>query len=207
MSNLKNAVIFPTFICTLIILTFVLGRGIGLNFFAFGLEPRQSKGLIGIFTMVFIHADIKHLLQNVISLYILISFLFYFYRGIAFRSLAMLWLFQGLILWVIGRDSNHIGCSGLIYALAFFLFFSGIFRQHIPLAAVSAIVVLIYGSMIWGLLPWTTQPQISWEGHLSGAVAGIFLSIILRNYGPKKSFHIWTDEPNDENPYWLETDN
>jgi membrane associated rhomboid family serine protease len=207
MPRLKNAVIFPTILCSLIVLAFVLEHGMGLNFFSFGLEPRQGKGLIGIFTMVFIHADFKHLLQNILSLYILTSFLFYFYRGIAFRSLALMWLFQGLMLWFIGRESYHIGCSGLIYALAFFLFFSGIFRRHIPLAAVSAIVVFIYGSMVWGLLPWTTQPQISWEGHLSGAAVGLVFAIILKNYGPKKPPQIWADEPSDENPYWLETEN
>jgi hypothetical protein len=43
--------------------------------------------------------------------------------------------------------------------------------------------------MIWGVLP-TKQP-ISWEGHLSGFVAGILVALFYRNEGPKRKKYQW----------------
>ncbi|MDR1543735.1 MAG: rhomboid family intramembrane serine protease [Prevotellaceae bacterium] len=203
----RNALVLPFMLCFLIVLAFAVEKSLGVNFAKFGTQPREFQGLIGIFTTPFIHADIKHLLNNLLSLFILSYALFYFYRGIALKSLAFLWFVSGLLLWLIGRESYHIGASGLIYALAFFLFFSGIFRQHIPLIAISAVIVFVYGSLVWGLFPYEEHPEISWEGHLSGAVSGIIFAIIFRQYGPQKPVKVWEDEPDDENPFWLEQDN
>ncbi|MCL2596062.1 MAG: rhomboid family intramembrane serine protease [Paludibacter sp.] len=170
----------------------------------YGTDPRTVKGLLGIITTPFIHSNFEHLFGNVIPLFVLTFALFYFYRGIALISFALMWLCSGLLLWLIGRDSYHVGASGIIYALVFFLFFSGIFRHHIPLIAISAIVVFLYGSFVWGIFPRITNPEISWEGHLSGAFTGIVFAVILREYGPKKAEETWDDEPDDDNPYWME---
>jgi membrane associated rhomboid family serine protease len=113
---------------------------------------------------------------------------------LASKVLLISYIVSGLILWVIGRDSWHIGASGLIYALAFFLFFSGIIRRYVPLIAISLIVALIYGNMIWHILPWETHDPISWEGHLAGGIVGVFLSIFYRKVGPQKPVKIWDEE-------------
>ena len=134
---------------------------------------------------------------------LLSGFLYYFYNQIATKVLVISYLFSGLILWLIGRESWHIGASGLIYALAFFLFFSGIIRKHIPLIAISFIVAFVYGSMIWHIFPWQVQDPISWEGHLGGGIIGTVLSIWFRNAGPQRPEKNWdegdedTDEPLD----------
>ncbi len=93
------------------------------------------------------------------------------------------------------------GASGLIFGLLFFLFFSGIFRKYIPLVSVSLIVAFIYGGMVWSIFPITEilDASISWEGHLSGAISGLILSIVLRGEGgPQKPEVIW--EEDDEEP-------
>ena len=96
---------------------------------------------------------------------------------------------SGFWLWIIGRPSFHIGASGLIYALASFLFISGIIRKTPRLAAVSMLIIFLYGSMIWGVLP--TNMPISWEGHLSGFIAGILVAIFFKNKGPKRKKYQW----------------
>lgn len=196
--RLTKAIFYPVVLCFTIIFVFVVEKILNLDFSIFGIEPRETKGLVGIVTMPFIHADVRHLVQNIVPFFLLTLTLFYFYRGIALVNFVLMWLFSGLLLWITGRPSAHIGASGMVYALAFFLFFSGIFRRHIPLIAVSAIIVFFYGSLVWGVFPWEAHPEISWEGHLSGAFAGTFFAIIFRKSGPQKPEPIWEDEEQKE---------
>ena len=47
-----------------------------------GIYPRVQSGLIGILLAPFIHADWSHLVSNVVSLFILATAVFYFYRDL-----------------------------------------------------------------------------------------------------------------------------
>ena len=96
------------------------------------------------------------------------------------------WLFTGALLWLIGGSNGavHIGMSGVIYALAGFLFTSGVLRGYLPLQALSLFIIFLYGSMIWGVFP--TQPRVSWQGHLSGLIVGVVLAFIYRKQGPQR---------------------
>jgi len=84
----------------------------------------------------------------------------------------------------------------------FFLFFSGIFRNYIPLIALSLIVAFVYGSSFWSIFPFAqyVDVHLSWEGHLAGAVSGIIVAIVFRNQGPQKQEVVWEEEEekNDE---------
>lgn len=199
-----NAVFIPLVIGVMMILSFVLEKGMGWDFHTAGVYPRRIENIWGVFTLIFVHADWSHLANNVISFTVLSSFLYYFYRQLASKILVVSYIFSGLILWIIGRDSWHVGASGLIYALAFFLFFSGVIRRHIPLIAISLVVALIYGNMIWHIFPWEVRDPISWEGHLAGGIIGIILSVYYRNEGPKKPVKVWDDE--DEDNYTADMD-
>ena len=189
-----HAVFVPAIITLFFILVFVFERGMGWDFHKAGILPRDIEHVSGILTYVFIHADWGHLLNNSISFLLLSSCLYYFYKQIASKVLLLSYLISGIMLWIIGRDSWHIGASGLIYSIAFFLFFSGLLRKHIPLIAISLIVTFLYGSMVWHVFPWQVNDPISWEGHLSGGVAGLALSLIFRKDGPQRPEKIWDDE-------------
>lgn len=161
-----------------------------------GILPGTVDGLAGIIFSPFIHSSFSHLLSNTLPLLILIWFLFYFYSKIAFGAFACLWLSSGFFTWIIGRGAYHVGASGLVFALLFFLFFSGIFRKYIPLVAVSLIVAFIYGSTIWSIFPITemVDASISWEGHLSGAISGLIFALVFRKQGPQKPEVVWEEE-------------
>lgn len=180
------------------ILCFILENGMDWDFHTAGVYPRRIEAIWGIFTVIFIHANWSHLVNNVISFFILSSFLYFFYKQLATKVMIISYISSGLILWVIGRESWHIGASGLIYSLAFFLFFSGILRKHIPLIAISLVVAFIYGSMIWHIFPWQLQDPVSWEGHLAGGITGLVLSIYYRKDEPQKPIKKWEDEGEDE---------
>lgn len=139
-----------------------------------GIAPQKLESIAGIVLSPFAHGSLSHLAGNSISFMVLATALFYFYRLIAYRVFFINWLVSGILLWIGGRESVHIGASGIVYGLAFFIFFSGVFRNDKRLSALSLIVVFLYGSMIWGLMP--QGGNISWEGHLFGALSGISLA-------------------------------
>jgi len=98
-------------------------------------------------------------------------------------------LLTGLLTWGIGRPSNHIGASGLIYLLASFLFFKGIFSKYYRLMALSFIVVFLYGGLLWFVVP--VKAGISWEGHLSGLITGFLFALIYKQKIEKQPKYEW----------------
>ena len=153
----------------------------GYNFNKLGIFPRDFIGLRGVFLTHFIHSDTNHLFNNSIPLFVLTSTLFYFYRAVAYKVLFYGAFLTGFLTWGIARDSYHIGASGVVYLLFSFIFFSGIIRKYYRLVAVSLIVIFLYGSMIWYILP--IKEQISWEGHLSGFLIGLVFALLYKKQG------------------------
>ena len=173
----------------------------------FGVFPRTTNGLIGILTSPFIHGDFKHIVSNSLPLLVLGAAIFYFYDTLAFKVFAWVYLLGGFWLWLGGRESYHIGASGLVYGLTAFLFFSGMFRRDTRLMAISMLVVFLYGGMVWGLFP--LFKGVSWEAHLFGSIAGILLAMVYRKEGPQRKLYEWEkndftedDDDDDENAYW-----
>ncbi|MBL0072016.1 MAG: rhomboid family intramembrane serine protease [Bacteroidetes bacterium] len=115
----------------------------------YGVLPRTLSGLKGVITSPFIHGDMKHLISNSLPLLVLLSGLFYFYKAMAYRVFAGIFLLGGIWLWIGGRESYHIGASGLVYGLTTFLFLSGVVRREARLMALSLLVVFLYGGMVW----------------------------------------------------------
>ncbi|MDA3820008.1 MAG: rhomboid family intramembrane serine protease [Candidatus Delongbacteria bacterium] len=158
----------------------------------FGVHPREVSGLWGILFSPLLHGDWQHLVANSMSFVVLATGLFYFYPKIGYRIFTISWITVGIVVWIMARQSYHIGASGVIYAMAGFLFLSGIIRKDFRLMAVSLIIVFMYGSMIWGIFP--GKPGISWEAHFAGLFMGFILAWIYRKQGPKKPVYSWETE-------------
>lgn len=206
--QILNSLFYPLLFLVIIWLVFFIERVYDFNFVQFGVLPRTFKGLIGIVTSVFIHGDIEHIVSNSFPLLVLGMMLFYFYKKIAKATFIWIWLVSGIWLWMGGRNDGlhpvyHIGASTLIYGLATFLFFSGVFRRHLRLMVVSALVVFLYGSIMWGIFPIKTE--ISWEGHLFGALAGVLVAFNYRKEGPQRRVYHWEDEEDDIEEIFPET--
>jgi membrane associated rhomboid family serine protease len=153
-----------------------------INFGIFGIEPRTFIGLIGIFTAPLIHGDFFHLLSNTIPMLFLGSVLFFFYHRIGGQIFFRAYFYTNILVWLFARPANHIGASGVVYALAFFLIFFGIFRRDFTSIFISVVVLLLYGGIFYGVLP--TDPRVSWESHFAGAFVGVASAI---TYGKKKN--------------------
>ena len=194
--KLYRAAYFPVMFIILIWTFYLLKILDILDIDDYGVFPRTLTGLRGIFFTPLIHGDFNHLFNNTIPILILGSGLFYFYSDLAPRIIFWIWLISGFGIWLIGRQAYHIGASGIVYGLAAFLFFSGVFRNIIRLIAMALLVIFLYGSLIWGIFP--LKLDISWEGHLFGAVTGMFLSFLYLKKGPQPERPAWLDEPEED---------
>lgn len=195
--QLYNTLFYPFLFVVLIWIVFWMQNTLSFNFLKLGVLPRDLSGLPGIFTSVFVHGDLNHIASNTLPLLVLGAMLFYFYKKIAKAVFLWLWFVSGLWLWIGGYNdplhpTYHIGASTLIYGMASFLFFSGVFRRHLRLMVVSALVVFLYGGIVWGIFP--LKAGMSWEGHLFGLLAGILLAFNYRKEGPQRRVYEWENE-------------
>ncbi|MFQ3181301.1 MAG: membrane associated rhomboid family serine protease [Polaribacter sp.] len=161
------------------------------NFNKYGVLPRDLMGLRGVVFTHFIHSDANHVFNNSVPLFVLLLSLFYFYKNIAYKVLIFGGMLSGVLTWGIARESYHIGASGIVYLLFSFVFFSGIIRKHYRLVALSLIIIFLYGSMIWYVLP--IKDGMSWEGHLSGFLVGLLFAFFYRGKGIIKEEHQFTE--------------
>ncbi len=187
--ELIEALKFPALFVFLLLLIHLYSFISEIKLSNWGIYPREKNGAWGIISSVFIHGSWKHLINNSIPLLVLGTSLFYFYKKLAPKVCIYSIVFTGFLVWLGGRPSFHIGASGLVYALATFLFASGFIRKHHNLMALSMTILFLYGGLIWGIFP--VRDYISWEGHLFGAVNGIFWAIFYKDQGPQRKKYSW----------------
>ena len=139
----------------------------------FGIVPRTERGLIGILFSPLLHANVGHLLANSLPLFILLVLLFWDRHYHPWLTLSAIWLISGLGTWLIGRGGAvHIGASSIIFGLATYLIAAGFWMKSWRTVLVAVAVFVGFGGFFYGVLP--TNGPVSWEGHLSGAVAGLW---------------------------------
>lgn len=197
-------------------LGFLLQNSLNLDTCIGGIIPLTPEGLKGVIFSPLLHGNLEHIIGNSLPMAVLLFLLYQFYPMIANKILTIGWLSTGMLIWLMPPldittgefyYSCVIGASGIVYVLAFFLFFSGIFRWNTKLVAISLLVALYYGSLIWGIFPeelfyQLDEPsRISWQAHLSGAVVGAILAFLFRKIGEKRRKFIW-EYPN----YYSEKD-
>ena len=147
---------------------------------ALGLIPREVAGLDGIARMPLLHGSFGHLVSNTPPLLVMGALL----AATATRALiavnAIIVGAGGALVWLFGSTAVHIGASGLVFGWFGFLVTRGLVdRSPITLGA-ALLVGLLYGAMIWGVLP--GRPGVSWEAHLFGVLAGAAAAILIRTH-------------------------
>ena len=174
-------------------LVHLMNWGLELDPRPFGLRPREWLGLIGVVTAPLVHADFAHLVANSVPLVVVGAALLFLYPHSTLRVLPAVYLGSGLLVWMFGRDSVHLGASGLVYGLVGYVFVAGLLRRDRRAIAASLLVAFLYGSLAWGVLP--IQPGVSWETHLAAGAIGVLLALALRklDVAPRKRY-AWEDE-------------
>ncbi|EMT6576758.1 MULTISPECIES: rhomboid family intramembrane serine protease [Providencia] len=154
---------------------------------SFGIIPRTTAGLIGIFFSPFIHSNWGHLFSNLPPFIILSALLLH--RTIKAYLLASLFIIVigGFAVWLLGRNAIHIGASGWVFGLWGLLIAQGFFRRNWVDIAIALLVLFYFGTMASGLLP--THLYISTESHIAGAIAGVIYAWLSHHYHQKNSNH------------------
>jgi len=152
----------------------------GFDFGWLGIKPRTLEGLIGIFTAPLIHGSLTHLMSNTLPLLFLGAVFFFFYERIGGIVFSRCYFITNILVWLLSpRASYHIGASGLIYGLSAFLIVYGFLRNELVSLLISIGILLVYGGIFYGVLP--TDPGISWESHLAGAIVGTTTAFNLKD--------------------------
>lgn len=152
-------------------LPFISGR---LDFWM-GIIPRELGHLHGVVTSVFAHANFAHLSANTLPWLVLGALTAAANDRPLWRISVVLMLLSGGLLWLLGWKVNAVtvGASGLIYAYFGYLLGKAWYGRQVRWIIVAGGALLL-GGLIDGLVP--SGGRISWEGHVFGVVAGMFLA-------------------------------
>ena len=159
-----------------------------------GIRPLETDGLWGILWAPLLHGGWPHLIANTVPALVLGFLMTLAGMGRFLGATAIIWLLGGFGTWLIGNigahcpyvgvqcTTNHIGASGLIFGWLTFLIVFGFFTRKIWEIVTGVVVLLIYGSILLGVLPGTFG--VSWQGHLCGALDGLVAAYLLS--GPER---------------------
>ncbi|MTE15904.1 rhomboid family intramembrane serine protease [Nocardia sp. CT2-14] len=143
-----------------------------------GVKPRSGEGLIGILFAPVLHANWGHLFGNTLPVIVLglLTLLTGIGRGLT--ATAIIWVIAGTGQWLTAPPhSVSVGASVLVFGWLTYLICWGWFSRNVLQIAVGLVVAVLYGSILWGVLP--GNPEISWQGHLFGAIGGVVAGWVL----------------------------
>jgi membrane associated rhomboid family serine protease len=146
-----------------------------------GVEPRETDGLDGILFAPMLHGTWAHLMANTVPL-LVFGFLLLL-AGVRrwLAVTAVVWLVGGAGVWLTGGAGTvHVGASVLIFGWLCYLLLRGVFSGHPGQLALGVLLLLLYGGLLWGVLPGQPGISLSWQGHLFGAIGGVLAAWWLR---------------------------
>jgi len=165
-----------------------------------GILPRTKQGLLGILFAPWLHANIGHWLANAPPFFCMGYFLLLRSEKQFFYVCAFGVVVGGLGVWCIGRESYHVGLSGLIFSFFGYLMVTPCYED--PVRIVSLLVTVVVGFFYAGLLmPKFSSDKdsasTSWEGHMCGAAAGVAWCFMYHRFlAPHSTYRSIDDEPN-----------
>jgi membrane associated rhomboid family serine protease len=145
---------------------------------SYGIHAREVDGLPEILTAPFLHAGWQHLVGNSVPFFVLgfLVLLSGFARWLVSTLTSI--VSSGLFAWLLTPAGTIVlGASGLIFGWLTYLLARGLWSRRPGQVALAVLVLLVYGSLIWGVLPGAVG--ISWQAHLGGALGGVIAARYL----------------------------
>lgn len=150
-----------------------------------GIVPRELDGLPGVLWAPFLHYGFGHLLANTVPLLVL-GGLVAIKGTTRFLEVTIgVILLGGLGTWLFGRTGVHLGASGVVFGYFGYLVAAALFERKLRSILLGLTALVLYGGLVWGVVP--TTERVSWEGHLAGLVAGVFVAwYVTRDRRPRR---------------------
>jgi membrane associated rhomboid family serine protease len=171
---------------------------------ALTVQPQKLAGLVGVATAPLLHGSVGHLAANSLSILILGTLAGTVFPRATLRALPLLWLGAGLGTWLIASGGYHLGASGVTHGLGYLVFTLAALRRDRASIAAALIAFFFFGGMVLTVLP--QEMGVSWESHLSGAVAGVLAGWLFRHADPvpPRRKYSWEEAPEPAGPDDLE---
>lgn len=162
-----------------------------------GIHPRQGDGIDGILWAPFLHVDWGHLASNSVPLAVMGGLVSV--RGFQYwyRVTATVVLVGGFATWMLAGAGNHLGASGVVFGYFGVLLGAAWFERNSAALGAALLSIFLYSSLVAGLVP---QPNLSWEGHLFGFLAGVAVARVLAEPREYRD----PDDPGDVQPWELD---
>ena len=177
-SDRGNAFLLVGAMAALMWVSEIVDAIVGHRLDQYGIEPRDTDGLVGIPASPFLHAGFDHLIGNTIP-FLVMGFVIAF--GGLMRVAAVTVIVAvvgGLGTWLVAPESTiHIGASGIVFGYGTYLITRGFFDRNFVDIAIGLVVAVVWGgAFLSGLVP---EDGVSWQGHLFGALGGVLASRVL----------------------------
>ena len=144
----------------------------------YGVVPRTAEGLIGIPLMPFLHGSFDHLVVNTLPTVVLGGLVAIHGSRKFLTATVFITLVGGGALWVVGRHAVHVGASGLVFGFFGYLIARAWYTRSLVAVLIAVVVAVVYGGILLGVLPFF-QEGVSWEGHLTGLIAGVLAARLM----------------------------
>lgn len=145
---------------------------------ALGVQSWRLGDLWSVLTHPLAHLDWQHLANNS-ALLLVLGFLVGL-DGLRRWSVATAVpvLGSGLAAWALNPPGvNTLGASGLVFGWLTYLLVRGWYSRRVVDVLLAVVLFMVYGSVLWGVLP--SDPTVSWQGHLGGAVGGVLAAWLV----------------------------
>lgn len=134
--------------------------------------------LPSVFVAPLIHDDWAHLAANTLPFAALGFLVLLGGWGRALWATVVIVVVSGLFAWLLSPPHTvTIGASGLVFGWLAYLLVRAVFTRNTAQIVIAVAVLVVYGSLLWGVLP--TQPGVSWQAHLGGALGGALAARLL----------------------------
>lgn len=145
----------------------------------YGIESRDTDGLIGVVAAPMLHADFAHLMANTVPFLILGGIVAARFPQRFWAITATIAVASGLGVWLLGpADTITVGASGVVFGYLSFLLVAGVRTRHWVDVVIGLAVLFVYGGLLVGALPFGVAPGVSWLAHLMGALAGVLAAVL-----------------------------
>lgn len=144
-----------------------------INIFKLACDP--NNGPFSIFTGVFLHGNLDHLISNCKSLIVTLPLLLKFYGNKA-SLVFLLGLFIPSFSYYFLVGTPMVGISGFCFCLIWFIVFSGFSSKKLYKIMISIVLGVNYASTLTGITP-EAGCRIAWQAHLTGFITAILIVV------------------------------